>query len=183
MKTLSNNKLASGVAVVLVAVCFQGSAMAQHGHHVGGHVGGWVHHAPVAVAHHIHHAPAVVHHVAHVHHVVHPVVVRRPVVLASPVVVARPAVIVSAGVPANPDSSLMEVTITNPSNTGKSLAFMIRGVSTSLQPGESRTMQFSDAPVVVFDRGPGFGIARMQLEAGQYTFTATDAGWTLEAQS
>jgi hypothetical protein len=118
-----------------------------------------------------------------------PVVVRPlppPVVVSSypvypvyrPTVVYREPVFVS-----NPAPAPIDVTIVNPESTGTTLSFAINGVRYTMDPGTERQLQFSGPRMIQFDRGGSFGLARLPLRNGVYTFIAADRGWALQREA
>jgi hypothetical protein len=113
-----------------------------------------------------------------------PVVVRpypvatRIVVSPTPTVVYRQPVIY-ATLPANPAPAPICVTILNPEESGATLSFQINGTRYVLSPGTEREMHFGGPRTLEFDRGGGFGTARVLLREGAYRFVSTDRGWVL----
>ena len=154
MKRSTCVKLACGVVAALVVAAWCGEAAAQHFHHHGVVIG-----API---------------------VVRPVPVYRPVVVRSypvyPVVYREPAVVYTSS---NPAPLPVSVTLVNPSSTGTTLSFTIRGTRYELEPGARQSLHFGSPRTIEFDRGEGFGIARYALADGVFAFTATDHGWAL----
>jgi hypothetical protein len=109
-----------------------------------------------------------------------PVVVRSyPVYPAyRPTVVYREPVIV-----ANPAPAPIDVTIVNPESTGTTLSFTISGVRYTLVPGSEQQLHFGGPRMITFDRGSSFGLARLPLRDGVYTFIAAERGWGLQYEA
>jgi hypothetical protein len=85
-----------------------------------------------------------------------------------------------AGDSAGADASTAMVSISNPSETGQAVKYVLGADEGSLEPGYT-TDYSQGTQVIVFDRGDSFGEARYTLAPGTYRFVATDRGWDLHS--
>jgi len=151
MKRSNRCKMVCGLAAAVVVVAWCSEGLAQ----------------PIVKVY----APIVVRH----YPVYRPVVVRPYPV--RPVIYQQPVVVYSA--PSNPAPAPLSVTVVNPASTGATLSFRVNGIAHVLAAGTQRDLQFGGPRTLEFDRSGGFGLTRLSLQDGVYTFAATDNGWGL----
>jgi hypothetical protein len=93
-------------------------------------------------------------------------------------VIAIPAQPVVVGVAAQPAAPQQVILIANLPTNGVEVGYLVDGRVVRTAAGEVEPISAANAEVA-FDRGGGFGVARMSLDPGTYEFQRTPEGWQL----
>jgi hypothetical protein len=93
-------------------------------------------------------------------------------------VIAIPAQPIVVGVAAQPAAPQQVILIANLPTNGVEVGYLVDGRVVRTAAGEVEPISAANAEVA-FDRGGGFGVARMSLDPGTYEFQRTPEGWQL----